>query len=273
MTDSNLMTAESLKNHRQSLQNQRRLKAWQGVWRFIALCGMTGGLIWSVNLPHWLIREKSQVKIMGNERLNQAQIQKMLQMSYPQFIWELPIHELKEQLEEQPPIKAVYLTRELLPVEVTIMVKERQPVAEAIMEGRAGFLDAEGVWIPQTFYQPEATVKPTVKIKALGLDQQSLAYWKDIYPFIVHSPVKIMAIDWRNPSNLILETELGKVHCGTYGEQFSQQLTALAKLRSSLPSQMPKERIVYIDLSNPDEPLIDVKEPPKTPLKQEIPVE
>ncbi len=264
MTDSNLIPTDSLKNYRQTLRNQRRLKAWQGVWRFVALCSMTGGLIWSVSLPHWLIKEKSQIKIMGNERLHQEQIQQMLSMSYPQLIWELPIHQLTEKLQAEPPLKAVHITRQLLPVEVTVMVKERQPVAEATMGGKVGFLDAEGVWIPKTFYQPEAKVKPSVKLKALGLDQQSLVYWKTIYPFILSSPVKIMAIDWRDPSNLILHTELGIVHCGTYGEQFSQQLTALGKLRQ-LPSRVAKERIIYIDLSNPDAPSVHLKDIPKEP--------
>ena len=228
MTDSTLIPADSLKNQRQTLRHERRLKAWQGVWRFLFLCGMTGGLIWGVSLPHWLIREQSQVKILGNERLNPEQIEKMLNMSYPQLIWKLPIQQLTKKLESQPPLEKVYMTRQLLPVEVTIRVKERQPVAEATMAGKAGFIDAEGVWIPQSFYQ-EAKVKPSLKLKVLGLNAQSLTYWKSIYPLIVSSPVAITAIDWRDPSNLILHTALGKVHCGTYlsQEQFLEQLQGL----------------------------------------------
>ncbi|ACB50723.1 hypothetical protein cce_1373 [Crocosphaera subtropica ATCC 51142] len=262
MTDSTLFTSDSLKNQRQTLRHQRRLKAWQGVWRFLFLCGMAGGLVWSVSLPHWLVREKSQIKILGNERLDTEQIHTMLDMSYPQLIWKLPIHDLREKLESQPPLESVYMTRQLLPVEVTIMVKERDPVAEATMGEKAGFIDDDGVWIPQTFYQ-QAKVKPSVKLKVLGLNPSSLTYWKSIYPLIIKSPVEITALDWRDPSNLILHTTLGKVHCGTYldQEQFLKQLQELGKLRP-LSSQVAKERIIYIDLSKPDAPSVHLKDIP-----------
>ena len=121
------------------------------------------------------------------------------------------------------------------------------------------------VWIPATFYQ-EAKAKPSVKLKVLGLTPQSLSYWKDIYPLILNSPVEITALDWRDPSNLILDTVLGKVHCGTYlnQEQFLEQLQALGKL-SKLSSQVPQEHIIYLDLSNPDAPSVHLKDiPPKS---------
>ncbi|MDJ0731101.1 MAG: FtsQ-type POTRA domain-containing protein, partial [Crocosphaera sp.] len=260
MTDSTLIPADSLKNQRQNLRHQRRLKAWQGVWRFLFLCGMTGGLIWGVSLPDWLIREQSQIKILGNERLDAEQIHAMLDLSYPQLIWKLPIHRLRDKLESQPPLETVSMTRQLLPVEITILVTERRPVAEATMGREAGFIDDEGVWIPQSFYQ-EAKVKPSVNLKVLGLSPQSLTYWKSLYPLIVNSPVTITAIDWRDPSNLILHTALGKVHCGTYrnNEHFLEQLQELGKLRK-LSSQVAKERIIYIDLSKPDAPSVHVKD-------------
>ena len=57
---------DSLKSRRKTLRVQRRFKAWQGVWRFLALLGMMGGLIWMVSWAHWMIRDKSQIKIVGN---------------------------------------------------------------------------------------------------------------------------------------------------------------------------------------------------------------
>ncbi|MEL4896933.1 cell division protein FtsQ/DivIB [Crocosphaera sp. Alani8] len=266
MTDSTLTPTDSLQNRSKTLRNQRRLKGWQGVWRFLFLCGVTGGLVWGVNLPHWLIQEKSQIKILGNEQLHEEQIHTMLGMSYPTLIWKLPIHRLRQKLESQPPIETVYLTRELLPPEVTIMVEEREPVAKATMGREVGFIDNQGVWIPERFYQG-AKVQPSVKFKVLGLTRQSLSYWETIYPLVVNSTIEITALDWRDPSNLILHTALGKVHCGTYlnRERFIEQIQGLAKLRK-LSSQVAKERIIYIDLSKPDAPSVHLKDiPPKSP--------
>ncbi|MEA5511528.1 FtsQ-type POTRA domain-containing protein [Crocosphaera sp. UHCC 0190] len=264
MTDSTVVLADALKTQRQTLSHQRRLKAWQGVWRFAALCGMTGGLVWSLGLPDWVIRGSSQVKITGNQLLNLEQIQQMLQMNYPQSIWQLPIHQLTEQLESQPPIEDIHITRQLFPAQITLTVKERQPVAKASFGKEGGFLDAEGVWIPQKFYPQGAKIATATQLTILGLNRQSQTYWEQMYPMMISSPVKIMIVDWRDPSNLILKTDLGTVHCGTYDHKFSQQLSVLAKLRK-LPSQVPKERIIYIDLSNPDSPSVHLKDPPKKP--------
>ncbi len=140
MTDSTLIPSNSLKNQRETLRHQRRLKAWQGVWRFVALCGMTGGLIGSINLPHWLIEDESQIKIMGNERLHPEQIHQMLDIPYPQLIWKLPIHRLREKLQSQSPLKTVYITRQLLPVQVQVMVTERKPALPLMVAAATGSL-------------------------------------------------------------------------------------------------------------------------------------
>lgn len=261
MTDSTLISAETLKHQRQTLRHQRRLKAWQGVWRFVALCGMTGGLVWGLSLPHWMIRSKSQINITGHQFLKESQIQAMLPIDYPQSIWQLPINRLKQTMVNQPPIDEVYFSRQLFPTQLTMTVKERQPVAEAEVKGEAGFLDAEGIWIPRTVYPADQSITPSSQLTVLGFTQSYRHYWQQLYPWLINSPVKIRGVDWRDPSNLILTTELGKVHFGTYGDNFPQQLKALIKLRQ-LPSQVSIERIIYIDLSNPNAPSVHLKDPP-----------
>ncbi|MEM8777882.1 MAG: FtsQ-type POTRA domain-containing protein [Cyanobacteria bacterium P01_G01_bin.49] len=257
------MSAEILKRQRQTLRHQRRLKAWQGVWRFLALCGITGGLIWSFSSPHVMIRGKSQVKITGNRLLTESQIQKMLEIDYPQYIWQLSMNQLREGLITQPPIEEVYLTRQLLPTKITLIVEERQPVAKAVVGNQTGFLDEEGVWIPQTFYSAETKVIPASSLQVLGFDEPYRPYWVKLYPLLTTSAVKITVVDWRDPSNLILKTELGMVHFGSYGDDFLQKLAALAKLRK-LPSQVSQERIIYIDLSNPNAPSVHLKDSPSS---------
>ncbi len=263
MIDSPLVSAETLKRQRQNLRHQRRLKAWQGIWRFVMLCSMTGGLVWSFHLPHWMIRGKSQVKITGNQLLNEAQIQQTLQIDYPQSVWQLPIHQLRQRLIAQPPINDVYFTRQLLPAQITLTVKERQPVAEATVAGKAGFLDEAGIWIPQTSYPASTQITPSSPLKVLGFNEQYPDYWVTLYPLLVNSPIAVTVVDWRDPSNLILTTELGKVHFGSYGDNFPQQLAALAKL-GKLPTRVSPERIIYIDLSNPNAPSVHLKELPSS---------
>ena len=76
---------------------------------------------------------------------------------------------------------------------------------------------------------------------------------------IQQSEVKINKIDWQNPSNLILITELGKVYIGSYTSKFPQQLTMLAKLRT-ITQKIPREEIIYLDLTDPELPSIKQKQ-------------
>ncbi len=258
MTNSTLVNIDSLKSQREALRTQRRLKAWQGVWRFLALSGMLGGLMWMVTWPHWLIRDQSQIKIAGNYLLSQQQIRELLQVSYPQPIWELPLHQLTEELKAEPPLKDVYLTRQLLPTQVTITVKERQPIAKATSSQGAGYLDANGVWIPAQFYHEDTQLEKAQDLTVLGFEPQYRSHWLEVYQLILQSPIKIKTVDWRNPSNLILKTDLGTVHCGPYSDRFPQQLQALAKMKQ-LPSRVSAQRIVYFDLTNPQSPFVRLK--------------
>ncbi|MBE9068818.1 cell division protein FtsQ/DivIB, partial [Leptolyngbya cf. ectocarpi LEGE 11479] len=68
---------------------------------------------------------------------------------------------------------------------------------------------------------------------------------------------QISQIDWRDPTNLILQTELGRVHIGPYGQNFSKQLAALDRMRN-LNAQMDIEEIAFIDLRNPDNPTLEI---------------
>ena len=71
--------------------------------------------------------------------------------------------------------------------------------------------------------------------------------------------MKISQIDWRDPGNLILKTELGIVYFGAYSDRFSGQLRILDQMRE-LPDQVSLDQIAYIDLRNPEVPLIEMSE-------------
>jgi cell division protein FtsQ len=69
----------------------------------------------------------------------------------------------------------------------------------------------------------------------------------------------VFEVDWQNPGNLILTTELGAVHLGPYSSRIAEQLTVLDKMRQ-LPKQLDLSQIAYIDLKNPTSPMIHIPE-------------
>lgn len=264
MTD--LIVSDSLKNRRQTLRSQRRLKGWQSVWRFSVLCGLTGGLLWLMSRPEWAIRDQSQVHVSGNKLLSSAQLYKLVPITYPQSIWQLSTQELGKKMETIPPLAKVEVTRQLFPAQISIVVQERQPIAVATSDQGKGFLDKDGTFIAQSFYK---TILPGTNLpklpQFLGFSQQYKKFWQQNYPLINASSIKITTIDGRNPSNLILLTEIGNVHLGSDAAQLPQQLKVLGQMKK-LPSRVPTNRIAYIDLSNSAYPSIRLKAQPKSPI-------
>lgn len=109
------------------------------------------------------------------------------------------------------------------------------------------------------------------KQASIVVDKQKQPQWPPLYQAVRRSPVKISQIDWQDSSNLILKTELGIVHLGPYSSKFTDQLQALDQMRK-LSKYLSSNQVRYINLENPEHPIIQLKNIPKLNLDQK-PVE
>jgi cell division protein FtsQ len=121
----------------------------------------------------------------------------------------------------------------------------------------AGLLDEEGVLMPESSYQSNSANIELPTLKVIGSSDQYRPYWSEVYQAVSHSPIKVFEIDWQDPANLILKTELGNVHFGPYSSRFSEQLGILDRMRE-LPTRVSPSKIAYINLKNPDFPAIQM---------------
>lgn len=260
------VSSDSLKDQRLTLVSQRRFKIGQALWRFSVLCSLAVGLGWMMTNKAWMIKKDSQIEVKGLHLMSPQMIYSLLSLSYPQSLWRLETHQLSQQLEKSPPVANAIITRHLFPPEIVIEIKERQPIAIAQSNQKWGFLDEQGIFIPQKFYNlSQKGLKPPT-LKVLGYSSNYQPYWLKLYPLLQNFPIKIFAIDWQDYSNLVLVTELGNIHLGNYTTQLSKKLSVLAKMRD-LSKQIPIQQIVYIDVSNPDSPVVQLKQQPtKQPL-------
>lgn len=276
------ISPQTLIERRQLLRRQRRLRRFQILWQTVLVTGLTVGAVWAINLPLWVITTPEQIDIQGSERLSPDAIRSLVPLQYPQPLMQVEPHVIAEQLKIQAPITDAVVRRHLFPPRLEVHIWERQPVAVVIPDESAGaahgaqdaiasqpgLLDDQGMWMAEASFSRLGTADfPALKVR--GLRQSFLSYWPAMYASIRQSPVKISEIDWREPNNLILHTELGIVHLGAYGEQFPTQLAALGKMRN-LNSYLPNQEIAYIDLNNPNTPLVQTLEthkdkPPQTP--------
>lgn len=119
-------------------------------------------------------------------------------------------------------------------------------------------LDDSGEWVSLEQYDNPEGMFELPKLQVLGMRPEYKKQWPGLYEVIRQTPVQVQAIDWRDPSNLKLKTDLGNVHLGPYGSQFSYQLEILDRMRH-LPSHADAAQIAFIDLKTPTVPRLQMK--------------
>jgi cell division protein FtsQ len=256
------------------------LKILLSLWQTLALGGILGGLIWATTRPNWILHDPSQVLIEGNHLLPRQVILSLLGLNYPKWLLQISPEEVASALESQAAIADVTVTRRLFPSGLVVQVEERVPVAIAITksgdrstphpQAAVGFLDRDGAWIGLNSYPPQARqLLKSVNLKVIGLPEYYRSYWTPLYQAVSHSAVKVMEIDCQNPANLILKTEIGTVHLGSYSQNLTEQFKVLDRMRQ-LPTQLKASQINYIDLKNPATPLVQtyLKNNSETPSEQ-----
>jgi len=257
MTGPIAVSHNDLNDRRKQRRNQRNNKLWLFLWRLTFLSSLTLGLSGFIALPYWMIQNSSEIEIQGNQKLAKDLIRSWLEIPYPQQIWRLSIPKLSKHLQEIPALESATFNRQILQPKLTVEVKEREPVALAPTPQGEGFLDATGIWINRNFYQKSDTTAQKLSLTVLGYEEKYRSEWSKMYPEITNSALKIQSVDWRNPSNLILKTELGLVYFGPYNRDFVQKLLVLNKMKI-LPSSVPSSQISYIDLTDPQKPSLQV---------------
>lgn len=258
-----------LATRRQKLRQARRLKAFRTIWQTLAVSTIAGGVLWALIQPGWVIHQSDRIEISGNEFLSTEAIRGLLPIEYPQSLFRLKPQQIAIALESKAPISSAIVSRQLFPPRLTIEVRERYPVAIALPSTdrstnpsdsitEPGLLDEQGVWMPMDSYSALDRSFPLPTLKIVGTLEKYRHHWSEVYQTLNYCPVKIFEIDWQNPRNIILKTELGVVHIGPYSSQFAQQLDTLAQMRQ-LPAQVNESDIAYIDLKNPVSPSIQMR--------------
>ena len=106
------------------------------------------------------------------------------------------------------------------------------------------------------------SINPKAKLPRLiviGSTAQYQPFWTQIYEAISQSDLKVTEINFQDPTNLILKTELGMVHLGSPSNRLTEQMQALLQMRR-LPNQVNLSNIDYIDLKNPAIPLVQMNQ-------------
>lgn len=263
-----------LAQRRQKLRQRRRVRFLQAGWRTLAICGLAAGTVWAATLPLWVIRRPEQVRIEGNHLIPVRILRSLLPISYPQSLFRVEPQAIARELQSKAPIAAVTVSRQLFPPGLVVQVKERLPVAIAMpsddrlslstkpaKQTKSGLLDEHGMLIPLDSYMALDQSLKLPALKVIGNPDSYRSSWSKLYRELKQGPpINVSEIDWRDPANVILKTELGMVHIGPYSWQFSSQLKTIDRMRT-LSADSRFSQITYIDLRNPDTPTIQMTKP------------
>jgi len=269
-----------LEGRRKKLRQKRQIKIIQTIWQTFAVSSLAGGLLWMATQPIWVLRAPKDIDISGNHLLSREAIESLLVVSYPQSLWRIEPYGIAESLKQQPTIAQATVSRRLFPPGLIVQINERVPVAiaysghsRAIAQSRreqrnidsdhkkvsVGLLDASGVWIPVEKY---TSLNPNLRLpslKVFGLPEQYRPYWEQLYHALIQSSVNVMEIDFQDPTNLILKTELGNIHLGAPSSLLPEKIKVMAQMRH-LPAQLNPNQVEYIDLKNPESPLVQMNQ-------------
>ena len=240
------------------------------------MVGLTLGCLSLATSNRWQIQSPEQINLSGNQLLPDAEVYELIDIDYPQSLLKVRPLDLENALTDKGPIEAAIVRRRLLPPGLNIRIRERTPVAIALPNvdvaiksldddpqsfSQIGLLDANGYWMPYNSFTQLGSQEPKLQVRGMRPAYQK--HWPYIYQMLQKNPVSVSLLDWRDPANLILHTDLGTVHMGPYGQNFSKQLTALDRMRN-LNAKMDIEEIAFIDLRNPDNPTLEILQATKT---------
>jgi cell division protein FtsQ len=271
------ISSMDLAQRRKKLRQQQQIKIIQAIWRTFALSSLAGCLLWVAIQPMWVLHAPQQIVMKsGNQLLPDETVQSLLVLSYPQSLWRIKPSVIADSLKQQPTIAQAMVSRRLFPPGLIIDITERVPVAivqkplgkniDSNKQVSVGLIDASGVWMPVEKYTSLNPRGKLPSLKVTGLPEQYLPYWHQLYLSLSQSSVKVIEIDCQDPTNLILKTELGNVHLGPPTSYLSEKIKILAKM-GNLSKELNSSQIEYIDLKNPQNPLVQLNQKLKVNLR------
>lgn len=253
----------------------------QSFWRTSLILGMTGGILWVATLPIWIIRNPAQIEIEGNQLLSEETVLSLLPIQYPQRLLDIEPEKIEVKLISEAPIGDVAVIRRLFPPGLVIRIQERHPVAiarpaalatdaavpaqqtEPNPNNSVGLIDDRGFWIPLSNFTTLNQNLELPQLQVIGNRDQYRTHWAKFYQVIRTSPIQVTQIDWREAANVILTTDQGVIHTGSYinADRLKTQLNTLDQMRNVYEQIDPNE-IAYIDLRDPSAPILQMVNAP-----------
>ncbi|MEL7407819.1 MAG: FtsQ-type POTRA domain-containing protein [Cyanobacteria bacterium J06558_2] len=176
----NEFPASQLREQLSLAKLQKRHAAKVSLRRASLMICCTVGIGWVTNLDFWQIKEQTQIKVSGVELVDKSTIYSSVSFNYPQPVWQIDGAQLAQSIATIPSIAEVKVNRQVIPPQILISLTEKTPVALASVQGKVGFLDAQGTWIAQEFYSNIAHDDILPQLKVINYDLRLSQIWLNL---------------------------------------------------------------------------------------------
>lgn len=252
---------------RRELRLQRRNERLRNAWRMLVLLGLSAGLGALLLREGWTLTSAEQVEVAGSRHIDREQVIQAAGLDFPQPLLDLEPRRLASALEDTLPVEEVRVSRWMAPPRLRVELVDREPVARAQRRGpnglEQGYIDRQGHWMSA---RQAAGLSPAGNGKPLVLG------WQERHRPVLTAMLQVsdqLDADLRqirfepNGTLTVQSTRLGEVRLGPADDRLPRRLEVLEHLIKSLPPHLQGKPLQAIDLTEPEQPELVVKQLPK----------
>lgn len=254
---------------RRELRLQRRNERLRNAWRLVVLLGLSAGLGALLLREGWTLTSAEQVEVDGSRYIDREQVIQAAGLDFPQPLLSLEPGRLAAEIKDALPVEEVRVSRWMAPPRLRVDLVDRKPVARAQRRGpdglEQGFVDRQGHWM---------SVRQAQGLPAAARDTPLVLGWQERHRPILAAMLQSsdrLSSDLRqirfepDGSLTVQSTRLGEVRLGPADNRLPRRLEVLDHLIDTLPPHLQGKSLQAIDLTEPEQPELALKQPPKAP--------
>jgi cell division protein FtsQ len=255
---------------RRLLRQQRRRETLRQCWRIVVFTAAALGLGYALLRHGWVIAAADQVEVTGSRQVQRDQLIQAADLRFPLPLLTLRPNDLSRRLSSTLPVEQVQVQRLMAPARLRVQLVDRKAVARAERRGplglEQGYVDQLGNWMSAR-QASGALLNPTEPGPML-----SVRGWQpSIRPVLAQLLSRrrqfggaLQTIRFEAGGSLWLDTStLGPVRFGPADERLSRRIDVLEHLLKDLPGRIKGRRLQAIDLSDPEQPELNLPAPLK----------
>ena len=207
---------------------------------------------------------KYDLLIEGDEFITKKDLIDNSSLELPTKLIFIKTRYLEKELKENLSLKNISINRRLIPFQLKIYLQTRTPLAYAeskkLNRKSYGYVDSEGVFIPEEFISIEET--KILPIKIIGWKKNFAEIVSKIFKLYENNINDLELIHITSDEFIFLEEKvLKKIFLGYEHSKIDAQLNLIPEIKKQLKQKDILKKLESLDITDPNNPKIKVFKP------------